>query len=336
MVRQLGKTNGKYRDRLFKFIFGNPDNKKWTLSLYNAVNGSDYTNEDAITYNTLKDAIFMNMKNDMSFIIENNVNLYEHQSTYCPNMPLRFLWYLSKLYESYSQKDRFNVHSTSIQRIPRPRCVCFYNGRTPTEDVKILHLSDMYFENTNKEIENSITSKSIVELDVVMINVNYGHNKELLRKCKPLYEYSFFIDRIRFHVNKLKETGETYSLEDAIFMAIDNLPKDFEILEFILSNRTEVKDMCLFEYDQEKHMRYEREEGIEEGMAKGIEEGMAKGITKGQLIMLMKLVNRGKLTLNEAVSEVGMNVNEFQKVIQTLQAENTQVENTQTEDIPSE
>ena len=103
---KFGKINNEYKDRLFKFIFGNPENSEWTLSLYNAVNGSNYSNPDDITYNTINDAIYMNMKNDVSFIIENTVSLYEQQSTYCPNIPLRCLMYLSKLYEGYSQFGR--------------------------------------------------------------------------------------------------------------------------------------------------------------------------------------------------------------------------------------
>mgnify|MGYP006936021288 CR=1 FL=1 len=102
MVMKFGKTNGKYKDRLFKFFFGNPENKEWTLSLYNAVNESNYENADDIRYNTIDDAIYMNMKNDVSFIIEDTMSLYEQQSTYCPNMPLRFLMYLAKLYERFA------------------------------------------------------------------------------------------------------------------------------------------------------------------------------------------------------------------------------------------
>ena len=88
---EFGNTNRNYRDRLFKFIFGNPENKEWTLSLYNTVNRSNYEKADDIKYNTIDDAIYMNMKNDVSFIIENTMSLYEQQSTYCSNMPLRFL-----------------------------------------------------------------------------------------------------------------------------------------------------------------------------------------------------------------------------------------------------
>ena len=96
------------KDRLSKFIFGRPENKEWTLELYNAVNGSHYENADGIVFNTIEDALYMNMKNDVSFIIENTMNLYEQQSSFCPNMPYRFLIYLGKLFEGYAQRPDFN------------------------------------------------------------------------------------------------------------------------------------------------------------------------------------------------------------------------------------
>lgn len=77
----LKGVNREYKDRLFKFIFGSPENKEWTLSLYNAINGTHYTDASAIEFNTIEDAVYMSMKNDLSFLflIENIMNLYEHQ-----------------------------------------------------------------------------------------------------------------------------------------------------------------------------------------------------------------------------------------------------------------
>ena len=311
---QLGKTNGKYRDRLFKFIFGNPDNREWTLELYNAVNGSDYKNADEISYNTIDDAIYMNMRNDVSFIIENTMSLYEHQSTYCPNMPLRFLMYLSKLYEGYVQMENLYLYGRVLKKIPRPKCICFYNGLDKQQDITILRLSDMYFENV-KKCDDEISGK--VELEVVMVNVNYGHNKELLEKCKPLYEYSFFVDRIRFHADDIKKERGEYILEEAIDRAIEDLPKDFKILEFILANRMEVKDMCLFEYDQEKAMQSERKEGKEEGIEEGRKEGRKEGIEEGIKIIL-GMVKDGLISIKDASERLKISEDEVRERLKIL------------------
>ena len=81
--------NVKHKDRLFCFIFGREENKKWTLSLYNAVNQSTHKDPDIIEITTMEDVLYMGMKNDVSFIIANIVSVYEQQSTYNPNMPVR-------------------------------------------------------------------------------------------------------------------------------------------------------------------------------------------------------------------------------------------------------
>ena len=308
---KFAKTNKNYKDRLFKFIFGNPENKEWTLSLYNAVNGSSYENAEDIRYNTIDDAIYMNMKNDVSFIIENTISLYEQQSTYCPNMPLRFLMYLAKLYEGYSQRENFYIYSKTLQKIPRPKCICFYNGKDKKEDRKILRLSEMYFEDTKKKTEEI---SGIVELEVVMVNVNYGHNKELLEKCTPLYEYSFFVYRIKFHIDEFERKRKDYTLQYAIDRAIDDLPKDFKILPFILKNRMEVCDMCLFEYDEEKHMRGEREEGRKEGRAEGVAKGVAKGVER----TMLEMVRDGFLPIEEAAKRLNITIEEVQEKLKTL------------------
>lgn len=95
------QTNSKHKDRLFRFIFGNPEHKEWTLSLYNAINGSNYTNPEDIEFNTIDDIIYMGMKNDVSFLIMHVMNLREHQSSLNPNMPIRFFLHAGQLYDKY-------------------------------------------------------------------------------------------------------------------------------------------------------------------------------------------------------------------------------------------
>ena len=143
-----------------------------------------------------------------------------------------------------------------------------------------------------------------------MVNVNYGHNKELLDKCAPLYEYSFFVDRIRFHSNTIKKEHGDYVLEEAIDMAIEDLPKKFKILEFILAHKAEVKAMCLFEYDQEKAMQAEREEGREEGKEEGREEGREKAV--------LELVHEGLLDKKVAAKKLGITVAKLEEKLKAM------------------
>jgi len=81
----------EYKDRLFNYIFGSEENKTWTLSLYNAVNASDYSDPNIVRFNTIKEIVYLGMRNDVSFLIANEMSLYEQQSTNNPNMPVRML-----------------------------------------------------------------------------------------------------------------------------------------------------------------------------------------------------------------------------------------------------
>lgn len=105
-------TNREYKDRLFKFIFGNPDNKEWTLSLYNAINGSNHTNPDDIILTTIEEVVYMGMKNDVSFLISDMMNFYEQQSSFNPNMPMRFFIYAGMVYSKFVENDK-NYHRYS-------------------------------------------------------------------------------------------------------------------------------------------------------------------------------------------------------------------------------
>ncbi|MDE5583694.1 MAG: hypothetical protein K2J08_08315 [Ruminococcus sp.] len=67
-------VNCNYKDRMFTFIFGNSENKEWTLSLDNAINGSDYTNPYDIKLNTIDNVVYMVMKNGVSFLIVDMMN----------------------------------------------------------------------------------------------------------------------------------------------------------------------------------------------------------------------------------------------------------------------
>ena len=121
-------VNRKHKDRLFSFLFGSEANREWTLSLYNAVNGTSFTDPEEIQFTTIEDAIYMGMKNDLSFILCYVMNIYEQQSTYSPNMPVRQLMYAGKLYDKYIQTNNLNIYGKKIVRLPVPKLIVFYNG----------------------------------------------------------------------------------------------------------------------------------------------------------------------------------------------------------------
>ena len=124
----MAADNVQYKDRLFNFLFGSEENKAWTLSLYNAVNGSSYTNPDEIEITTIKEVMYLGMHNDVSFLIAEEMALYEQQSSYNPNIPLRMLQYSGNLYEKYIRQNKLNKYGTAVLKLPVPKLVTFYNG----------------------------------------------------------------------------------------------------------------------------------------------------------------------------------------------------------------
>lgn len=276
----MSAVNREYRDRLFKFIFGNPDNREWTLSLYNAVNNSDYTDPADIKFNTIEDAVYMSMKNDVSFIVEDAMNFYEQQSTFNPNMPMRFLAYAGMAYSRYIEvSGKYRRYSTVQQYAPVPRCICFYNGVSEKDDRAVLKLSDAFRGDTRADIDVRVT----------MININYGHNRELLERCRPLKEYSWFVNEVR--VNRMSMDD----LENAVDAALDKMPEDFVIKPFLMANKAEVRNMYITEYDEERTLNEQKEDGA--------------------LEMLCSLVKDGLLDISRAAERVGMTVREFEAEI---------------------
>ncbi len=249
--------NTKYKDRLFTFIFGNAERKEWTLSLYNAVNGSSYTNPDDIMFMTMDDVLYMGMKNDLSFLVTDLANMYEQQSTYNPNMPVRKLMYAARMYDRYIHLHKLNIYSTKQVRLPVPKLVTFYNGREDMEDSN-LELKDAFLTEDGQPVD----AESDIQVRVRMININYGKNKELMAACRPLSDYTWFIAEIRRY-------SETMDIETAIDSALDNMPDDSELKELLIANKAEVKQMCITEYNEAETMEKFKDEGRAEGRAEG-------------------------------------------------------------------
>ena len=251
--RRRRRANRTYKDRLFIRIF---EHKEDLLSLYNAVNGSDYQNPDELEITTLDNAIYMRMKNDISFLIDGYMSLYEHQSTFNPNMPLRDCLYMLQIYQNYIDSQELDLYSSVLLKIPTPRLVVFYNGQEKmrNEEMSILRLSDSY-ERPEKE--------PALECRVQVINVNYGKNRDMMEKCPKLYEYSYLVAKIREN----QANGKT--LEGAISAALEDCLAQGYLTELLTTYRREVTGMLLYEYDERKHLKNTYEEGIQKGMRTG-------------------------------------------------------------------
>lgn len=195
-------ANREYKSTMFCMLFRN---KKELLELYNAVNHSAYTDTEALQVVTLENAIYMNMKNDLAFLIDMHLNLYEHQSTLNPNMPLRDLFYVAKEYQKLVQNA--SIYASTLVRIPAPRFIVFYNGQATRPGQEVLRLSDAYY--TREEAPE-------LELKVTVLNINEGSNRELLADCKTLKEYMQYVECVRRYTSM---PGMT--LNEAVEKAVD-------------------------------------------------------------------------------------------------------------------
>ena len=291
----MSQIDVKYKDRLFTFIFGQEENRAWTLSLYNAVNGSHYTDPKDIQINTIKEVIYLGMHNDVSFIIADELNLYEQQSSYNPNMPLRQMQYVSLLFESYISSRKLNKFGKTRIHLPTPKLIVFYNGLKDTEDETILKLSDSFSNDVQADIE----------VRVRMLNINHGKNKTLMDSCRPLMEYSWIINEIRL---KAKLTD----IKSAVDAVIDNLPDDFVLKPFLIKHKVEVGTMLLTEYNEDEVHELFKEEGRQEGRQEGKQEGMIE--------FAAQMVKDKLLSITEAAKKLNLSEDDFIKCMHAITA----------------
>ena len=258
-------ANRNYKDTIFRMLFSD---RKNLLSLYNAVNQSDYNNPDDLEIVTLENAIYMGIKNDLAFIMDTNLYLYEHQSTYNPNMPLRDLFYICSEYQKLV--DKKSLYSSTLQKIPAPNFIEFYNGSMIIPDYAEHKLSSA-FENLSGEPK--------LELIVTVLNVNEGHNAELMQHCNTLNEYAQYVTRVRLYAADM-------SLDQAVERAVDECIREGILAEFLTCNRNEVISMSIFEYDKEleekKLRKAEYEAGHEAGFSEGEKYGHETGFSEGE------------------------------------------------------
>ena len=277
-------VNLHHKDRLFRFLFRD---RKHLLELYNALNGTDYQDERELTITTLEGAIYMGMKNDLSFIVDSVMNLYEHQSTWNPNMPLRGLIYFAKLYQVYVKKQGYDLSGNRRIPLPMPQYIVFYNGSRAQPDDSELILSDAFEGGTGKQL-----AFPCLECRARMLNINQGHNQELLEKCRRLWEYAELIGRVRDN----QEAG--LDIRQAVDQAVTSCIAEGILADILIRSKMEVVDMLLEEYDEKATRRYLRKEAWEEGHEAGIEEGQKQGELLTHVSLIRKKVRKG-LTAEE-------------------------------------
>ena len=252
----MRKYNRHYKDSVFVDLFSSDRTAKDNfLALYNALYNTNYQSTAILKNIRLKQTMYMSFANDVSYLVDNKIIvLAEHQSTVNPNMPLRCLEYVTRLYEHIQNpRDRY---SRALKKIPVPVFYVFYNGRENIPAQKILRLSDSFIMQPETPT---------LELVVKLININYDKDSRIVKRCEPLGQYSLFVDAVRRHIAVDKEHG----FENAIKECIKN-----DILkEYLQRKSREVINMLIAEYDYDTDIAVQREEslmlGIQQGEARG-------------------------------------------------------------------
>ena len=264
MEEKKPKARREYKDTVFRMLFSDEKN---LLSLYNAVTGRSYEDAKELEIVTLDNAVYMGMKNDLAFLLDLHISLYEHQSTKNPNMPLRDLFYISLEYQKYVSDK--SLYSSALLKIPAPVFIVFYNGAEDMEERTELRLSQAY---------EHFEGEPNLELKVMVLNINAEHNAELMEQCRMLKEYAQYVARVRGYTASMK-------LEEAVRWTIKECIAEGILADFLRKNRAEVEMVSILEYDKEyeekKLRKAEYEAGLQQGERLGIEKGEQEGLNRG-------------------------------------------------------
>ena len=256
----MAKHNRRYKDSVFADLFGEDKNaKKNFLSLYNALHGTHLDSSTELKPLRLDNVMYMSFCNDVSCLIDNKIIvLVEHQSTVNANMPVRFLEYSARLYEQIQNpRDRY---LRKLKQIPTPEFYVFYNGEEKYPVRAELKLSDAF---SVKSAEPSL------ELLVKVININYNKAGKLLENCKPLEEYTQFVEAVRRHIRLDAENGSKNAIKECIQNDI--------LRDYLERKSREVMNMLIAEYDYDTDIAVQREEERETAFAEGIAQGFFDG-----------------------------------------------------------
>lgn len=295
-----------YKDNVFCLLYQDREN---LLELYNALNGTDHKNPEELTVVTLPGTICIQYKNDAAFTFSRELYLCEQQSTKNPNMPLRFLHYVSDEYRHLvGEKD---LYRENVVKIPAPHFVMFYNGTEFQPERQVYKLSDLY-EGQNGEPE--------LEIRVLVLNINSGNNKELLDRCRSLREYMQFVDKVRCRQQKM-------GAEAAVRQAVEECIREGILKDFLEKRREEVIGVSIWEFKEDLYREAMREDALENGLRQGLEQGLKQGLKQGMELgghrkrveLICRKLKKGKQTAQIA-EEMEENIEDVQAVVDTAES----------------
>lgn len=262
----MGAANRKYKDSVFVDLFSKDEKAKENfLSLYNALHGTNLQLSCPVENIRLDNVMYMSIINDVSCLVDNKIIvLSEHQSTINENMPLRFLEYIARLYEKLqAPTDRY---LRKLVKIPTPEFYVFYNGKEDYPETTTLRLSDAFIKKS---------APAPLELTVQVLNINTDKANKILAACRPLEEYSLFVEEVRKQTQLDGENGFTKAVKICIEKGV--------LKDYLQRKSREVINMLLAEYDYDTDIAVQRAEERRIALAEGIERGFSDGSHQAKL-----------------------------------------------------
>lgn len=275
MMATNSTENREYRSDVFSMLMENAD---YALDVYNALNGTDYTDSSLIEIKTLEKGISLTIRNDAAFIIGADINIYEHQSTYNRNMPLRSLIYFAEIIKSYI-KDK-DIYGSKLINIPRPHFVVFYNGTGKRPEIEEQRLSDAYEHGEGIPLE----------LVCIVYNINPDNNNNLKNKSYVLDGYTTFVEKVRELITQDDEQAVTHAIEYCI---LNDILKDFFELR-----KDEVRKNMTLDMTFEAREKIIRQEEYQDGLIEGVL-GTIFSFYYDEIIDYSTAVKRSNLTESE-------------------------------------
>jgi len=296
----MPKHNRRYKDSVFVDFFGEDKNAKANfLALYNALHGTELDASTELEPLRLEQVMYMAFRNDVACLVDGKIIvLIEHQSTINANMPLRFLQYAARLYERIQNpRDRY---LRRLKKIPTPEFYVFYNGEEDYPESTTLRLSDAFI---------AAPEKPSLELVVSVTNINYNKGNEILHTCKPLKEYTLFVDAVRKHTKLDSENGFRNAIKECIQNDI--------LREYLQRKSKEVMNMLIAEYDYDVDIAVQREEEREIALKEGIAQGKQEGIFEGshqKALETAKLMRTHNYPIAEICTMTGLSAEEVENL----------------------
>ena len=292
MTKTKTIENRKYKSDVFSMLMEEP---KYALDVYNALNDSDYDDPNIIEIKNLDKCVSLSIRNDAAFIIGMNLNIYEHQSTYNPNMPLRSLIYLADILKPLI-KDAA-IYSSSKIKIPTPNFVVFYNGTEDRPQKEIQKLSDLYDHDDNINLE----------LVCTVYNINPGFNKDISKRSYVLRGYTIFVEKVRENlINNISE---------AVSNAVEYCISHDILADFFARRKDEViRNMTIdmtFERRMELEIEAAKQVAAEEGRAEGHAEGLAEGRNETMLAVIKSTMKNTQKSFEDVCEMIGINESEI-------------------------